>query len=69
MTVSGDCGYGVGSVDAEFNVPERAWVNLDAPGPEAPLVGEVVGVVCRKGDGEAGESGRRNGELRVGGDP
>ena len=33
------------------------------------LVGEPVGVVCRNGDGEAGEPGRRNGELRVGGEP
>lgn len=33
------------------------------------LVGDPLGVVRRSGDGEAGESGRRKGELRVGGEP
>jgi hypothetical protein len=32
--------------------------------PVAAFVGEVVGVVeCRRGDGEEGDSGRRNGEA------
>lgn len=43
--------------------------NLAAPASESVLVGELVGVVCRKGDGEAGDSARRNGEFRDGGEP
>lgn len=36
----------------------------------AALAGDVDGVVCRNGDGEVGvESGRRNGEPRVGEEP
>jgi len=35
--------------------------------PAASFVGDAAGVDDRKGDGEAGDSGRRNGELR--GDP
>jgi hypothetical protein len=31
------------------------------------LVGDAVGVVYLSGDGEAGDSARRNGELRAGG--
>lgn len=43
------------------------FANLDVVLPKGPaLVGEVVGVVCRRGDGDAGDSGRRKGELRVG---
>jgi hypothetical protein len=39
-------------------------------GVVAVLIGELVGVVCRRGEGDAGESPRRNGELRtLGGDP
>lgn len=37
--------------------------------PAAGLVGDAEGVVCRSGDGEAGDSGRRKGELREGGEP
>lgn len=38
--------------------------------PEGPVfVGDPVGVVCRRGDGEAGDSARRKGELRVGEEP
>lgn len=33
------------------------------------FVGDPVGVVCRRGDGEAGDSARRKGELRVGEEP
>lgn len=46
--------------------------NLDVPlgVVAAALVGELVGVMCRRGEGEAGESPRRNGEFRtLGGDP
>jgi hypothetical protein len=46
--------------------------NLDAPlgVVAAALVGELVGVMCRRGEGEAGDSPLRNGEFRtLGGDP
>jgi hypothetical protein len=34
------------------------------------LVGELVGVICRSGEGDDGESTRRNGEFRtLGGEP
>lgn len=33
----------------------------------AALLGEPVGVVYRSGDGDAGDSARRKGELRAGG--
>ena len=43
--------------------------NRDAPAAAGPAsVVEVVGVERRSGDGEAGDSGRRNGELREGGE-
>lgn len=47
------------------------WANLDVSfkRPGAALVGELVGVVCRRGEGDAGDSGRLKGELRVGGEP
>lgn len=45
------------------------WVNRDVPAGGPDLVGELLGVVYRNGDGEAGDSGRRNGELRDGGEP
>lgn len=45
-------------------------VNLDAlPLKGAGLLGDVVGVEYRSGDGDTGDSGRRNGELRVGEEP
>jgi len=31
---------------------------------DVPFVGDAVGVVCRRGEGETGDSGRRKGELR-----
>lgn len=38
--------------------------------PKGPaLVGDPVGVMCRRGEGEAGDSGLRKGELRVGEEP
>lgn len=44
--------------------------NLDAPPLKgADLVGDPVGVEYRSGEGDTGDSGRRNGELRVGGEP
>lgn len=46
--------------------------NLDDVLPKGPgLVGDPLGVVltCRSGEGEAGDSGLRKGELRVGDDP
>lgn len=56
-----------------------AWVvgvvglaNLEDVLPKGPgLVGDPLGVVltCRSGEGEAGDSGLRKGELRVGDDP
>lgn len=46
------------------------WANLDGPcTPPVPLVGDVDGVVCRSGEGDAGDSALRKGELRAGGDP
>jgi hypothetical protein len=34
------------------------------------FIGDAVGVVCRKGEGDTGDSARRKGELRVaGGEP
>lgn len=46
-----------------------ARVNLALPFrlPGTFLVGELLGVDCRRGDGDAGDSGRRKGELREGG--
>lgn len=38
--------------------------NLDELLVWADLDGDDKGVVCRRGDGDAGESGRRKGELR-----
>lgn len=44
--------------------------NLDVELSKGPaLLGDPVGVVCRSGEGEAGDSARRNGELRVGDEP
>ena len=44
--------------------------NLEVDAPNGPaFVGDPVGVVCRSGEGEAGDSARRNGELRVGEEP
>ena len=38
--------------------------------PKIPaFVGDPVGVVCRRGEGDAGDSGLRKGELRVGEEP
>lgn len=38
--------------------------------PKGPaFVGDPVGVVCLRGEGDAGDSARRNGELRVGEEP
>lgn len=64
---AGDCPLGV----------QLSWVlvgvvglaNLDAPLGGAALVGDPLGVVCRSGEGEAGDSGRRKGEPREGGEP
>lgn len=42
-------------------------VNLMPPSASPGFVGDVDGVVCRKADGDAGDTGRRNGEDR--GDP
>lgn len=47
----------------------RANLDVSFKRPGAPLVGEPVGVVCRRGDGDAGDSARLKGELRVGGEP
>ena len=40
------------------------FVNLDVPFACTPLVGDAEGVDWRRGEGETGDSGRRNGELR-----
>lgn len=43
--------------------------NRDAEPKGPAFVGDPVGVVYRRGEGEAGDSGRRKGELRVGEEP
>lgn len=51
-------------VTGSVNLAAAVWKGV------APLAGEPEGVVCRRGElaeGEAGDSGRRKGELR--GDP
>lgn len=65
--MSGDCARGVQLFVGVVGVVGRA--KRDGVASEAVLVGELVGVVCRNGDGDAGDSGRRKGELRDGGEP
>ena len=55
---------GVPVVDAAAAVAAAANREPPPMEPPAPLVGEPDGVDCRSGDGEEGDSGRRNGELR-----
>jgi len=43
--------------------------NRLAPASGAAFVGDEDGVVCRSGEGDAGDSGRLKGELREGGEP
>lgn len=71
--MSEDCPRGVqlsfGVVGVVGVLGVTGCANRDVPASEPFLVGEPVGVVWRNGDGEAGDSGRRNGELREGGEP
>lgn len=65
----GDCIRGV-QLSVALLVGVLGRVNLEFPlsGPGPSLEGDPVGVECRSGEGDAGDSGRRNGELRVGGE-
>lgn len=58
------------SVGSSVAVGVVGLASLDVLLGVLALPGELVGVVCRSGEGDAGESARRNGELRtLGGDP
>jgi len=64
VRVSSAIGYPRGVQLSDVGVAEGLAANLGAPPNGADFDGDAFGVVCRSGDGEAGDSGRRNGELR-----
>lgn len=66
---TGVLGFGVQLGCVLVGVVALAKRDVEPKGPA--FVGEPVGVtvVFRRGDGEAGDSARRNGELRVGEEP
>lgn len=64
---TGVLGFGVQLFCVLVGVVALAKREVEPRGPA--FVGDPVGVVCRRGDGEAGDSARRKGELRVGEEP
>lgn len=59
-----ECALGVQLSAVATEAVDGGMPNLGAPFALPDLDGDVNGLLCRRGEGDAGDSGRLNGELR-----